>query len=1068
MMKRVSLWVLICAALAVSIGFNQAGKVGVPPVLKNLALDHSRPAHAVNALADLPLYFVENRGQTNEAVKYVLQTQRGSVFFTPREIVFQFVVPQNGGTAYTDPIPPPGQEKSRVVEDNLHVQFLGSRQDVRVDALSECGAQISYFRGRDPEKWVRGARSYEKLLYSNLYPGIDLVTSGQAGKLKNEYIVRPGGEPTDITIRYHGAAGIEINDRGQLEIGLSTGKLIEDAPECYQEIDGRRVSVEAAFYVENGNTVRIDVADYRKDAELIIDPIIYATFLGSSDIDYGVAMDTDDSGNVYVAGFTASTNFPTTGGAYDTTYNGGTYDFFVSKFNPSLSTLLYSTYLGGSGNETGGGLTLDLAVDDSGNAYLTGYTDSTDFPTSPGAYDTTHNGGTYDAFVTKINPAGSALVFSTYLGGNAADYGYIIATDETGSIVGVAGSTFSANFPTTGGAYDTSHNGGSDGFLVVMNSSGTGLIYSTFFGGTGTDIITDLGADNSGNVYLTGYTDSTDFPTSPGAYDTTYSGGLYDGYVAKLDSSFTSLVYLTYLGGSGEDRALSMKINEYTGELFVTGRTSSTDFPVTFGVFDTSYNGGAYDAFVTKINASGTALLYSTYLGGSDNDGVHSIASEKDKTAVVAGYTFSTDFPTTSDGTDRTYNGGVNDIFVCRLSRLGTDLIFSTYVGGNSNEGLYKILSADFGNYLIFGFTASANFPATPGAYDTSINGAADAFALMISVPIEIYANMIRGDFDGDGADEAAVDFGALGAWVWDSGAWNQLTSSDPEGMVAADIDGDAEDEIVADMGTLGLWVWNGRLWTQLSGVNVGGLAVADVDGSGDDEVVGDFSTVGLWLWDSGVWTQLSGVNADRAYTGDVDGNGDKEIVGDFGATGLWLWDSGVWTQLSGVDADQVCFAETDGSAGEELAVDFGATGLWLWDSGAWAQLSGANAETVISGDLDGSGDDEIAADFGHIGLWLWNGGVWAQISNLDAIQMISADTDGSGDDELIVDFGFMGLWMYDGGAWSQMSPTIPQFLIAADVDGNGDDEILVDFGDIGLWLWNGGAWNQISPADPD
>ena len=576
MTKKTGFCLLLGAALTFTSGFDQAKEAGVLPSQISHAFQHPGSSQAVDAQSSLPLYFVENRGQTAKAANYVLQTQRGSVYFTPQEIVFQVVNPQRGATTQGVPVPGGLQAKGGAFEETLRVRFLGARQDVQVQALSETAAQFNYFHGSDPKKWVAGARSYEKLRYSGLYAGIDLVVSGQAGKLKNEYVVRPGGDPAAIAISYQGATGLEVNSRGQLEISLSGGKLVEEAPECYQEIDGRRVAVEAAYRIENGNTVRLDVGDYCKDASLIIDPVIYSTFLGGSESDYGVTLAKDSGGNVYVAGYTASTNFPTTGGAFDTTYGGGTYDLFVSKFDPTLSSLLYAAYLGGSGNDGGSGLSLSLSVDDSGCAYLAGYTDSTDFPTTGGAYDTSHNGGTYDAFVTKINAAGSSLAFSTYLGGSAADYGYFVVAADTGSFVGIAGSTNSTDFPTTNGAFDRSHNGSADGFLAIMNASGTGLLYSTFFGGTGSDSIADVGADNAGNLYFSGQTNSTDLPATVGAFDTSHNGS-YDAYVAKLDSFFISLMYLTYLGGSSTDSASALKVDETTGEVYVTGRTSSSN-----------------------------------------------------------------------------------------------------------------------------------------------------------------------------------------------------------------------------------------------------------------------------------------------------------------------------------------------------------------------------------------------------------------------------------------------------------------------------------------------------------
>ncbi len=324
------------------------------------------------------------------------------------------------------------------------------------------------------------------------------------------------------------------------------------------------------------------------------------------------------------------------------------------------------------------------------------------------------------------------------------------------------------------------------------------------------------------------------------------------------------------------------------------------------------------------------------------------------------------------------------------------------------------------------------------------------------------------GDFDGDGSAEAAVDFGAAGAWLWDTGAWTQLTAVNPESMIAADVDGDDAAELLADLGSAGLWLWNGGAWNQLSGANANILSAGDIDADGSDEAVCDFAASGLWLLDGGAWSQLSGANTDHVLTADMNGTGGDEIIGDFGPLGLWVWDSGAWVQLSRLSLDGMEPGETAG--GGCLAGDFGPVGLWLWASGAgWTQLSGLDAELVLTANADADVDDEVFADFGFLGLWSWNAGAWDQLTAQDAESMIRADADGEGTPELAVDLGSAGLWLRSfSGAWSQLTGLNPENLEAGDLDGDAADEILADFGSLGLWMWDGGVWAQISPLDPD
>jgi hypothetical protein len=452
--------------------------------------------------------------------------------------------------------------------------------------------------------------------------------------------------------------------------------------------------------------------------------LIYSTYLGGGGRDYGTAIALDGSRNTYIIGYTDSSDFPTTLGAFDT--NANSYDVFLTKLDATGTVLEYSTYLGGSHYECGNG----IAIDSSGNAYVIGLTDSSDFPTTSYALDTSYN-GFEDVFVSKLNPNGSELIYSTYLGGGNDDRGFGIAVDTTGNAY-LTGHTKSSDFPTTVSALDTSYNGDEDVFVSKLNPNGTGLVYSTFIGGNSVDNGEGLTIDTSGNVYITGYTWSSDFPITAGAWDTSWNGSA-DVFITKLNSNGNGLDYSTYLGGSDWDQSHSITIDS-TGSTYITGYTISTNYPTTIGVLDSTFNGN-FDAFVIKLNPSGTSLIYSTYLGGSNWDEGYSITVDTSGNAYLTGITSSSNFPKMIGAFDTTYNGAY-DAFVCKLNSMGTMLIYSTYFGGSSYDSGRGIAVDVSNNVYITGVTESNNFPTTFGAWDTTFNSSEDVFVSKLSLKL--------------------------------------------------------------------------------------------------------------------------------------------------------------------------------------------------------------------------------------------------------------------------------------------------------------------------------------------
>jgi hypothetical protein len=389
--------------------------------------------------------------------------------------------------------------------------------------------------------------------------------------------------------------------------------------------------------------------------------LIYSTYLGGNGNDYGYGIAVDGGGNAYVTGTTTSTNFPTTPGAFQTVNGGGLSDAFVTQLNADGTALVYSTYLGGSGQDEGFG----IAVDGGGNAYVTGSTSSTDFPTTPGAFQTTLASSFGNAFVTKLTPDGTALAYSTYLGGYGTDVGRAIAVDGAGNAC-VTGGTGSTNFPTTPGAFQPTLGGTFNAFVTQLSADGTALIYSTYLGGSGSDQGFGIAVDGMGNAYVTGSTNSINFPTTPGAFQTTKGSILATNvFVTQLSADGTTLTYSTYLGGTNVDIGLGIAVDG-AGNAYVTGWTGSTDFPTTPNAFQTE-SGGSYDVFVTKLSTDGTALVYSTYLGGNDADWGYAIAVDGAGSAYVTGYTNSSNFPTTP-GAFQTTRTGSQNAFVTKLS----------------------------------------------------------------------------------------------------------------------------------------------------------------------------------------------------------------------------------------------------------------------------------------------------------------------------------------------------------------------------------------------------------------
>ena len=624
----------------------------------------------------LPLFFVPNRGQAAAAVQYTLRTPQMSVQFESVETYFDL---GRGG---------------------LGVRFSGANPEPRIEAQDSLGGKVNFLLGNRREDWQTDVPTYAAILYHDLYPGIDLTYSIAQGRLKSEFRVSPGADPAAIRWLYRGALERRIDGGGHLVVTAAGGQVQEDKPDLYQEARGIRSQVEGGFRLLGDGTVGFSVASYDRSRALVIDPVIgFSTYLGGNGLDSARAIAVDAAANSYVAGFTDSSDFPAVNPLQA---RGGGTDAFVAKLS-AAGGLVYCTYLGGSWDDRAFG----IAVDTGGSAYVTGWTYSPNFPTTSGALQRSFGGGR-DAFAAKLNAAGNTLVYSTYLGGSGYDTGNGIAIDSLGYAY-VAGDTNSSNFPVLY-AFQSSNGGQQDAFVSKLNPSGSALVWSTYLGGSGDDLANAIVVDASGDAYVTGGTTSTNFPV----FRPLQSGnaGGQDAFVTKFSSDGRALAYSTYLGGSGgtaaaNEMGTALQVDA-SGNAYVTGMTSSANFP-TLNAFQPVHGGGTMDAFVSKVNPAGSALLYSTYLGGAGADYAYGIAVTSSGAAVVAGYTSSSNFPVS--GAIQPLKSGVYDGFIARLAPAGNALEMATYWGGTNSEAVYALAMDSAGSTWIVGQTLSTDFP---------------------------------------------------------------------------------------------------------------------------------------------------------------------------------------------------------------------------------------------------------------------------------------------------------------------------------------------------------------------
>ncbi len=703
-------------------------------------------ARAANKLsyAKLPLTFELNRGQSSPQVKFISRGPGYRAYLTANGMTLALRASRSAKLADGSKVVPGSSVKRTAIQFRL----LGATPNPTTVAEQPQATRVNYFMGNDPAKWQRNIPTFAQIRYKNVYPGIDLLYYGNQRQLEYDFAVAPKADAQQIQFEIKGTSKLHIGNDGSLVLQTSGGELSFQAPIVYQEVRGLRVPLKGVYVLNGANRVSFRLAAYDRNKALVIDPVLgYSTYLGGSGDDQIEGVAVDSTGNAYVAGRTDSTDLALT--TIGSPASGNDHAF-VAKIDATGSQLIYADYIGGSSEDDG----YAIALDSSNNVYITGSTASPDFPMVH-PFQQTYPGG-FNAFLAKLSSDGSSLLYSTYFGGNGSDMPSSVAVDKSGEMI-LAGYTSSTNL-VTANAYQPSalaNDGGlygNYGFLTKFSADGASLVYSTYFGGHsnvalncgGTpcwpqpdSFISAMASDNDGNVFVTGSTNTYDFPATPGAYITanSTSGNTSIGFVGKFNQA-GGLQYSTYLYGSG---GMEVTLNgiavDASDSPYVTGLTfSDGTFPVTStSICDPgSLGSGCSYAFVSKFDPTGSTLSYSTFLGPNNFAIPQAIALDRDNNAYIVGFTSSSSFDTVD--AIEPYSGGT-DVLLVEINATATSQLLATYLGGSGDDtGAPAGLAFDqAGNLYVAGVTTSSDFPTTPNAMQSGFAGGdTDSFIMKL------------------------------------------------------------------------------------------------------------------------------------------------------------------------------------------------------------------------------------------------------------------------------------------------------------------------------------------------
>jgi len=668
-------------------------------------------------------FFIENKGQWPDEVLFLSSLNGLNTWITKFGVVYDFYKKNDLGLAFNDYHFQNNEPFAERIGHIVSCNYLNSNENVTCVGKEKCDFYYNYFVGNDKNQWKNNVQIFKEVLVKNIYDKIDIHYYFENNYLRYDFVLQPGAEPNDITFTLDGSNETIKNIGNELILETSIGNIHIGDLKSYQYNQKNKNKIRSHFEIDN-NQIKLITDAFDKNAIMIIDPLVWSTFIGGSQDDYYNDVVLDANNNVYVTGYTSSSNYPTTIGSYNTSFTNF-YDIIVTKFSSNGAGPIFSTFIGGTSDDRG----YSLALDNSNNIFLSGGSTSGNYPTTVGTFDQVHNGSN-DVIITKINSLGTSLIFSSFLGGSGTERGSTITLDNNKNIY-LSGNTDSFDYPTISGCYDQTFSGGFyDAFVTKLDSNASTLIYSTYIGGMNTDISRSHTNDGSGNLYLTGYTDSGDFPSTAGAFGIPIAA-IKNVFVTKINPSGTSLIYSTSIGiGEATDITIDKSNN-----VILTGNTDANNYPITSGAYKTIFNSPG-ESFITKLNQSGNNLIFSTFIGGNNNyDYANSISLDSTNNIIITGNTFSNDYPTTINCFDGSFNGGTEDVFVSKINSNGSSLDYSTFIGGSSNEISRGIATNTNGIIFIVGETKSNNFPTTIGAFDQSFNGGVlygDAFIAKI------------------------------------------------------------------------------------------------------------------------------------------------------------------------------------------------------------------------------------------------------------------------------------------------------------------------------------------------